>query len=247
MTRISKRKDLHGVISSRDADMFLADLANFDPKSYRDPSFERFLNRWGLSFPEYNFDDPEDTLDFFELLAFTLAPALRSAWSARISREREWHAINVRRLYHEIRLQRSELGLRLQRQVSAEQGDALGFSPPRVQSAERRTALGLPPLEKDSVDWPEHRDTLREFLRLRASLPPLTVLDASVQHFQIALERANVCQNPQCGAPYFLAKPGQKFCSDPCSIPAKREAKLRWWHKRGSRQRREKNKKARSN
>jgi len=39
-----------------------------------------------------------------------------------------------------------------------------------------------------------------------------------------------ICGNPECPARYFVAdRRDQKYCSDTCAAPAKREAKLRWW------------------
>jgi hypothetical protein len=38
------------------------------------------------------------------------------------------------------------------------------------------------------------------------------------------------CANPECLNPYFISKrTDQKYCSDECAAPAKREAKRRWW------------------
>jgi hypothetical protein len=49
-----------------------------------------------------------------------------------------------------------------------------------------------------------------------------------------AIEHAHLlryCLNPKCAEPYFVARRGsQIYCSEPCAEPAKREAKLRWWH-----------------
>lgn len=40
----------------------------------------------------------------------------------------------------------------------------------------------------------------------------------------------NVCANQHCPVPYFFSKrKDQKYCSDECAAPAKREAKRRWW------------------
>jgi hypothetical protein len=41
-----------------------------------------------------------------------------------------------------------------------------------------------------------------------------------------------MCRNVDCPAPYFIAsRRDQKFCTDVCALPAKKAAKLRWWHK----------------
>jgi hypothetical protein len=41
-----------------------------------------------------------------------------------------------------------------------------------------------------------------------------------------------ICRNIDCPAPYFIAsRRDQKFCTEECASPAKKAAKLRWWHK----------------
>jgi hypothetical protein len=43
-------------------------------------------------------------------------------------------------------------------------------------------------------------------------------------------EHLAVCRNAECSAPYFIAsKTDQRFCSQDCAWPAKKEAKLKWW------------------
>ena len=45
-------------------------------------------------------------------------------------------------------------------------------------------------------------------------------------------DRFGSCRNPGCPAPYFFARRhDQRYCSSVCAGPAKRAAKLRWWHK----------------
>ncbi len=42
------------------------------------------------------------------------------------------------------------------------------------------------------------------------------------------------CGNDDCPAPYFFAmRRSQKYCSEKCSGPSKREAKKRWWAEHG--------------
>lgn len=58
------------------------------------------------------------------------------------------------------------------------------------------------------------------------SLPAVLALSCirHVDHF-------GFCRNPGCLAPYFFARrKDQRYCSVDCAGPAKREAKLRWWH-----------------
>lgn len=51
---------------------------------------------------------------------------------------------------------------------------------------------------------------------------------------------AKVCKNPDCAAPFFIARRiPQQYCGDDCATPFRLEAKLKWWNKAG-RERREK-------
>ncbi len=44
-------------------------------------------------------------------------------------------------------------------------------------------------------------------------------------------DRLTFCWNPECLSPYFIAiRRDQKYCSNECSWPAKKAAKLKWWH-----------------
>lgn len=55
------------------------------------------------------------------------------------------------------------------------------------------------------------------------------------------------CRNESCPATYFLAnRRDQKYCSAECAKPAKKAAKLKWWHEhRGKKLRRKKSRKRR--
>lgn len=66
--------------------------------------------------------------------------------------------------------------------------------------------------------------------RARVSPPPLGAFEQIMYYFQRVGGRARHCPNPECPAPYFLAKKkGQKYCSAKCSGPAQREQKRIWW------------------
>lgn len=40
-----------------------------------------------------------------------------------------------------------------------------------------------------------------------------------------------ICKNPRCQARYFIAvRKHQRYCTPDCAWPAKKAAKLRWWH-----------------
>ena len=51
--------------------------------------------------------------------------------------------------------------------------------------------------------------------------------------------RAKVCANPECPAPYFIARETtQRYCSDKCAEVIQREYKRRWWSEHGDEWRR---------
>lgn len=53
------------------------------------------------------------------------------------------------------------------------------------------------------------------------------------------VDRMRYCPNPECPAPYFIAKRrSQKYCSEICALPAQREFKRRWWAEHGEARRR---------
>jgi hypothetical protein len=55
------------------------------------------------------------------------------------------------------------------------------------------------------------------------------VLALGCLHFA---DRLCVCRNPDCPARFFIGtRSDRKYCSDECARPAKRAAKLNWWHK----------------
>jgi len=73
------------------------------------------------------------------------------------------------------------------------------------------------------VRWTDEKKDIRPRL---VSLPTALAW-ASV----VCADRLAFCMNTKCPAPYFLFKRrDQKYCSDICATPAKRAAKLRWWH-----------------
>lgn len=51
---------------------------------------------------------------------------------------------------------------------------------------------------------------------------------------------AKVCKNPDCPAPFFIARRvQQQYCGDECATPFRLEAKMKWWDKVGKRRREE--------
>lgn len=65
-------------------------------------------------------------------------------------------------------------------------------------------------------------------------LPPPSPFEQAIMYLLKSADRARYCANPDCPAPYFLAKRrSQKYCSDACSKPAQKEFKRRWWDEHG--------------
>jgi len=80
-------------------------------------------------------------------------------------------------------------------------------------------------LERNSwlVAW--HQSEKR--IRANPSSLPAVLAWACVYH----ANRLCICRNAECPAPYFIAaRRDQKFCSNDCASPAKKAAKLKWWH-----------------
>lgn len=74
----------------------------------------------------------------------------------------------------------------------------------------------------------EYRSPEEDALRL--SVPALTPFEQAMYHLQRIAKRMRHCQNPECPAPYFLArKKGQKYCCSKCSAPMQRAQKREWW------------------
>jgi hypothetical protein len=67
-------------------------------------------------------------------------------------------------------------------------------------------------------------------------LPPPSRFEQATMYLFKSADRTRYCGNPDCPAPYFLAKRrSQKYCSDNCALPAQREFKRRWWAEHGKR------------
>lgn len=66
------------------------------------------------------------------------------------------------------------------------------------------------------------------------TLPPPTLFEQSLQYLLDSADLAHYCANPDCPAPYFFAKRrSQRYCSDACAEPARREFKRKWWTEHG--------------
>jgi len=75
--------------------------------------------------------------------------------------------------------------------------------------------------------------TAAEF-ETRINPPAMTPFEQVMYRFHRIAGDARHCKNPECPAPYFFGKKGQKYCSSKCSAPAQREQKRRWWQENRS-------------
>lgn len=58
-------------------------------------------------------------------------------------------------------------------------------------------------------------------------------------------QKAKVCANPDCPAPYFIGKrPFQRYCTPDCLKPFQKEWKRSWWDRVGKQRRKRKKKRA---
>lgn len=65
-------------------------------------------------------------------------------------------------------------------------------------------------------------------------LPPLTAFETCLRYLLRNADRAVVCANAECPAPYFFAgRKSQKYCTEKCAQPAQRKSKQEWWAKNG--------------
>lgn len=64
------------------------------------------------------------------------------------------------------------------------------------------------------------------------TIPPNDPLEQAMVYMDRHFERFRYCKNPECPAPFYISstKKPTKFCSPVCASPAKREARLRWYH-----------------
>jgi hypothetical protein len=93
------------------------------------------------------------------------------------------------------------------------------YTPVVMERMRRRVAANQP---LDDVLSPEED-------ALRLSVPALTAFEQAMYHLQRIAKRMRHCKNPECPAPYFLGKKGQKYCCSECSAPMQRAQKREWW------------------
>jgi hypothetical protein len=86
-------------------------------------------------------------------------------------------------------------------------------------------------LERQTVHVIENKDAVPRIVPNNRCLPAILVV--SCVRFRELMKVCSTCQT------FFIARRRDaKFCSEECAKPAKREAKLRWWHRNKDRGRR---------
>lgn len=64
--------------------------------------------------------------------------------------------------------------------------------------------------------------------------PPPTPFERAINYLVKIADRARYCGNPECDAPYFIAKrKNQRYCSEKCAGHGQRELKRSWWAEHG--------------
>lgn len=216
-----------GVLSVDDAKAFLMDCANLpDPIGKPDnrAPLHRWLRRWHKFFTFRREDKtgtwrsievPQQQLEYF---IPRMQTALWRIWIEQDMRQRDWYFYRLRDAYHRmiVRLENPYV-----------------FDPTARNAANR--LLRLERLSRGRRDNPEQR--IRFFEREMGydefgDVPKLCLFEAAVYWLQNNQRLMLRCGGPMCAAPYFFRQEkGQKYCSPECADPARRESKLRWWHK----------------
>lgn len=129
---------------------------------------------------------------------------LRKAWTVPDLRQKEWYLFRARHLYTEtIR---------------------------RVRHVRKAARSSSTQPERETPTIP---GTLAEAgaTLAQSEPPPLTEFEQAATHMQRNLHRVRYCPGERCPAPFFfIAKKGQKYCSDACAVPAMLAGKRRWWN-----------------
>lgn len=88
---------------------------------------------------------------------------------------------------------------------------------------------------------PNPSSKLRPRGSIRPDQPPTLFERSLFDHLLRDFSLAKYCANRECPAPYFFAqKVRQKYCSEVCSQPAQRAAKLKYWNSTGKKKRKKK-------
>lgn len=154
---------------------------------------------------------------------------IRKAWASTDRRERDWLVFLLRKLHAE--------AIRLRRGFQDDPEKMVRDWKSRDDYARERLAKLVEAFASDEksrspADW------LYSFLdgQLEAAYrdgpPPRSEFEEIAFYFQLNLDRARYCPNPECPAPYFLAnKKGQKYCGTECAEYGQRKSAREAWHR----------------
>jgi hypothetical protein len=192
------------VLSKRLAERFLLNLANLRGAWPLDENDEVELKRTVESLDSFRPQYRDVLADSEPVGILILRDFLRKAWDATSARQRDWYVFKFR-------------------DYSQKMTDRI-----------RANAAALPYQKLPPVPL-ILATTFPEAALLTSQSEPSELSALEVIGFDFLaklLARAKRCDNPGCRVePYFfLKKKGQKYCSETCSIPAQRAAKLRWWN-----------------
>ena len=98
---------------------------------------------------------------------------------------------------------------------------------PLFEERLRTTPAGINPFEQPRPP---------EEIAADLSAPLLTPFEQAMYHLQRIIGQMRRCPNPECPAPYFLAKKkAQKYCCSKCSASMQRLQKRQWWREHRAR------------
>jgi hypothetical protein len=193
-------------ISKPRAERFLLHLANLRGAWPLDENDETELRRTIEALDNFRPRYSDVLADSEPVGILILRDFLRKAWDATSARQRDWYIFKFR-----------DYSQKMTDRVSRV-SESSGTSP-------RSKLAPIPPVLAA---------TFAEAAALTAQSEPsdLSALEMiGLDFLPKLIRRAKRCANPNCQVmPYFFAKKNsRKFCSETCSIPTQRAAKLRWW------------------
>lgn len=181
--------------------------------------FNRWLRKWQRLFTfqtegeDGKWHPMEIPREQLEAFAPKVRIALCRVWLEQDARQRDWYFYRLRDTYHRMI-------------VRAENPYLVDFSEVGVKQFEE--------LSRARRDNPRQKARLLEEMTgeyLFEYAPRVCPFEAAVYWLQVNQRLMLNCPGPICPAPYFFRmEKGQKYCSDECADPARREAKLRYWH-----------------
>jgi len=189
-------------ISKPLAERFLLDLANLRGAWPLDENDDAELKQTMEALQNFcpRYIDVLD--DSVSIGILVLRDFLRKAWDATNDRQRDWYIYRFR-----------DFAQRMTERVKLVRSAQDVPAPP--------LPLALPASPREAAEFTAQSEP--------SKLSPLEMI--GFDFLPTLIRRAKRCANPDCQVmPYYFAeKNSRKFCSETCSIPTQRAAKLRWW------------------